>query len=197
MFVASARTGATAMNERQVALNLSLSSSGRRDASSPGGDAGAECDEDARHRFEAALRAEEASEQPAALPPSSPAPASLLRHDLDAGSPPRRDLALLRAALAGLFVGDRRDGRRQTAMQIADDLLPGVLVTVYEAGGAWVADFVCSDDDSRQLLCAQAGSQVREMARRCARPVGWRVMAADERDPRLREFWAEPDEGAP
>jgi hypothetical protein len=188
------------MSERHVGLDLSTGAFDMRGSSTPHEDARAGSDAEARRQFEAALHASEDGDDaaPASLPP--PALASLLkRAPASAASRAsttaavKRDLALLRTTLSGLFVGDGRGGRRQAAMQLAADILPGVTVTVYEDGGAWVADFVCADDDAREQLCAEADPLVREMAEHCARRSGWRVMTDDEEDLRLREFWADPN----
>jgi len=180
------------MSERPVTLNLSTSSSRMRGSStSQEQQRHAGTDEDARRQFEAALQAADVAPQQAPAPQAATL-SSLLQHTLPSRPQPKRDLSLLRSTLAGLFVGDGHGGKRQTGMQLADDILPGVVVTVYEDGGAWIADFVCANDDSRDLLCNEAEPLVQEMAQTCARRTGWRVMTDDGDDLRLREFWADP-----
>ena len=180
------------MSERPVTLDLSTSSSGMRDSSMSQDRPRAGTDEEARRQFEAALQdAEDAPNDPP-IPAQAPTLSSLLQRAVPSDARPKRDLALLRSTLSGLFVGDGHGGKRQTGMQLSDDVLPGVVVTVYEDGGAWVADFVCANDDSRDLLCAEAQPMAQEMADTCARRAGWRVMTDDSDDLRLREFWADP-----
>jgi hypothetical protein len=89
--------------------------------------------------------------------------------------------------VAQLFVGDGHSGRREARLQLAEDLLPGVTVAVFEERGDCVAEFVCSDERSRTTLSNGAEVMAQELANRLGRSAVWRVMTDDNEDLRLVE----------
>lgn len=180
------------MSERSLNLNLSTSSSGLRGSLTSGNQARAGADAHAQAQFEKALQAGEKSASEAQQPSSMAAVSSLLQQTATRSAPAKRDLTALRSTLASLFVDDGSHGKRQAGMQLAEDVLPGVTVMVYEDEGAWIADFTCTHDDSRHLLYGEAPAMAQEMANACHRRTAWRVMTDDEDDLCLREFWADP-----
>ena len=72
-------------------------------------------------------------------------------------------------------------------MELKDDVLPGVSVSVYEDEGRVVADFVCANERSRERACAMAPELAAQLAQRLDRPTRVRVSTDDPEDPRLAE----------
>jgi hypothetical protein len=84
-------------------------------------------------------------------------------------------------------------GRRQVRVDLKDDVLPGVSVSVYDEEGRCVAEFVCANARSRERLCAMAPELAAQLADSLGRPARVRVSADDPEDPCL----AETDAAAP
>lgn len=155
----------------------------------------ADTDEETQQKFQAPLRDTQEQEAPAV--PASLVEVSLLslwQQAVGTRAKPIRtpQLSRLRHLLASLFVGDGVSGPREVRMKLCDDVLPGVTLSIFEEGGAWVADFVCCNDSSRRLLCEEGALMVQEMADILGRQARWRVMTDDGEDLRLAHFWAEP-----
>ncbi len=90
-------------------------------------------------------------------------------------------------------MADGSQGRRQVRVELKDDVLPGVSVSVYEDGGRVIADFVCANETSRERLAAMARPLAEQLADSLARPTRVRVGTDDPEDPCL----AETDADAP
>ena len=98
----------------------------------------------------------------------------------------------LRQAAGRLMVGDGSSGRREVRIDLKDEILPGVTVSVYEDQGRLVADFVCASEPSREKLCACAPALAGELAGSLNRAVLVRVCTDDPEDPCPLEAAADP-----
>lgn len=146
--------------------------------------------------------AREADATPVALPvspsgvfgarmPDAPALRDRARdpdHQSDSASLGRR----IGEAVERLMVGDGRNGNRQVRMDLKDDLLEGVSVTVQELDGRLQVDFACAVESSRLRLKSAAPGQARELASRLARDVLLRIHTGNESDEHLLEVAAQP-----
>lgn len=99
-----------------------------------------------------------------------------------------RDLG---SSVERLLVGDGSSGRREARLDLADDLLPGVSVSVFEEAGRVVAAFVCANETSRERLAACAATLASELAQALSRSTLVRVTTDDPDDPCLLEAPAE------
>ena len=99
--------------------------------------------------------------------------------------------AALAQALQGsaeqLLVADGSQGRRQVRVELKDEVLPGVSVSVYEAEGRVVADFTCASETSRERLASLARPLAGQLAESLGRPTRVRVATDDPEDPCLTE----------
>lgn len=86
-----------------------------------------------------------------------------------------------------LMVGDGRSGNRQVRMELKDDHLPGVTVSIEECEGRLQVDFICRVESSRLQLNEALPELASTLAQRLARDVLMRVQTDDEEDPRLIE----------
>jgi hypothetical protein len=187
------------MVDRRIDLNVSVPDYKAGDLASGLGGSGAQprkdADPGARDRFEQAMRAgEPAQAQSAALPanpfalfglrPAAPAPAP-------AGPPPAWS-GEVGQAVERLMVGDGSSGNKQVRMELKDDVLPGVTVTVQELEGRCQVDFICAVEESRLRLVAAVPAQAPLLAQRLDRPVLLRVQTDDDADPCLFEVAASP-----
>lgn len=164
-------------------------------------------DEADRERFERALQRD--AGRPAADGPSSgrvadspfslfgataPQPAS---QTTEAGG--RRGespLSGLDGLLDRLMVGEGGHGGKMVRMALADDLLPGVSISISEAEGGWLVLCECSNDDNRERLCARVRELASEMANRLKRETVWRITTDDPEDLRPVEARAAPGGGS-
>lgn len=121
--------------------------------------------------------------QPAQMP-ATPVPV----READTASLGRR----IGDAVERLMVGDGRHGNRQVRMDLKDDLLEGVSVTVQELDGRIQVDFACAVEYSRLRLNQAAPDQARELATRLSRDVLLRIHTGDESDEHLLEVVAQP-----
>lgn len=131
-------------------------------------------------------------DEPPVAPPAAPSPFSLFgAARADAPAPADATSQALAQALQGsaeqLLVADGRQGRRQVRVELKDDVLPGVSVSVYEDGGRVIADFVCANETSRERLAAMARPLAEQLADSLARPTRVRVGTDDPEDPCLTE----------
>ena len=86
-----------------------------------------------------------------------------------------------------MLVGDGGSGRREVRLDLKDEVLPGVTLSVYEDAGRLVAAFVCASEASRETLTRCAQTLADELAQSLARPVLVRVSTDDPDDPCLLE----------
>jgi hypothetical protein len=88
----------------------------------------------------------------------------------------RQDLQNL---VGRLMVGDGSSGAggRMLMMDISDEILPGVTVSVYDDAGAWVAEFRCREEAPFCLLAQRASSMASKLADELGQDAVWRVMA--------------------
>lgn len=99
-----------------------------------------------------------------------------------------RDLG---SSVERLLVGDGSSGRREARLDLADELLPGVSVSVFEEEGRVVAAFVCASEASRERLATCAATLASELAQALSRSTLVRVTTDDPDDPCLLEAAAE------
>lgn len=192
------------MTERRIDLNLGNSGGlGFEQGASAGSGERREASSDDRQRFQAALAPAPASPAAGAAqtaPGVVPSPFALFAAP---AAPTAPAAAPAGGALpAGwhdlcerLMVGEGGSGQ-VVRIELADDALPGVSVSVGEEDGAWLISFECKNDDSRERLCRDAAPLAGEMAARLQRAVLWQVMTDDPEDRRLFEYRSS-EEGAP
>ncbi|MEN4920214.1 hypothetical protein ABE485_16200 [Achromobacter spanius] len=181
--------------DRRIGLETAISQGSWNAANSDGQAAGRQASDADRQAFEQAMSQGEADAPPA--PPAASSPFALF----GAGAPvaaagAEGQSAALAQALSDtagqLLVADGSQGRRQVRIELKDDVLPGVSVSVYEDEGRLVADFVCAHEGSRERLCAMAPDLAAQMAASLDRPTRVRVATDDPEDPRLAETDAQP-----
>jgi hypothetical protein len=91
-----------------------------------------------------------------------------------------------------LMVDDGQHGNRQVRMELKDDVLPGVTVSIQELDGRLQVDFICTNEASRLRLNAAASVQARTLAERLHREVLLRVQTDDVDDACLVEAFGWP-----
>lgn len=176
--------------DRRIGLETAISQGTRNAAHSDGQAAGRQASDADRQAFEQAM-----SQGDADAPPEQPAaasPFSLFGAGASAAASgalgQSEALAQALSETAGqLLVADGSQGRRQVRVELKDDVLPGVSVSVYEDEGRVVADFVCANESSRERLCAMAPELASQLAQSLGRPARVRVSTDDPEDPRLAE----------
>jgi hypothetical protein len=87
-----------------------------------------------------------------------------------------------------LMVGNGSSGNRQVRIDIQDDQLPGVTLTVQQIDGRLQVDFVCSVDVSRLHLNRAAPDLAAQLAERLSQDVLIRVQTDDDEDLCLYEI---------
>ena len=179
---------------RQVGLDLSSPNlgahAGNGYARGDGGLSG-QPDPRARDNFEQALHATQSRED--AQSPAAQASNPFALFGSVAAAPPAADRALsrqLNESLQRLMVDDAVAGGKQVRMELAEDVLPGVTVTIQEKEGRVQVDFICAAEASRLRLNAALPEQAPLLAERLRRDVLLRVQADDEDDPCLFELAA-------
>lgn len=188
------------MSERRVEAGVHAGTQLFREADAGmkgNGGAQTQPDEQDRARFEQAMSAEPEPAQmqaktSAAAPPVSP---FALFGAAAAPSPqpaaPSFNLQDAQSLINRLMVS--QDGSAaQVRMELNEEHLPGVTAAVYEDGGLLTVDFICRNENSRQLLNQSSAALVQEMAENLNRPVVWRVMTDDEEDLCLHEVQGTP-----
>lgn len=182
--------------DRSIHLDISLANLGARMGEDLGKRQGMprEPDEQARRQFEQALAgagdAAARSADAGADAPRMPQPFELFARTHAHPQQARPRLEGLEQALEGLMVGEGGGGGRQVRMELKEDLLPGVTVTLQELEGHLQIDFFCALESSRLRLNEAAFDETAGMARRLRRDVLMRVQTDDEDDPRLYEVLA-------
>jgi hypothetical protein len=166
------------MTERPISLDLRMPSSRSESGPQSGMGTPTQPGDDSRARFAQAMKA-------ADLAPPAAAPAeAALSHPMGlfggAASATSAQAAvnpgvldLLRQSVGGLQIGQEQ---RSVRMDLADDLYPGVSVSVFEDAGAWVAEFRCTEADSFQSLATPAQDMARQLANDLGRDAVWRVI---------------------
>ena len=81
----------------------------------------------------------------------------------------------LREMVGRLLVDDSGNGSLR--IDIADDVMPGVAVSVREDAGAWLAEFHCRVEASFIRLAEPAQEMARALAAALSRDAVWRVVA--------------------
>lgn len=119
-------------------------------------------------------------------PVSAPAAGAAPGADPAASVPSALSRSLAEAA-DRLLVGDGGNGRNEVRIDLKDEVLPGVTVSVYEDEGRLVAAFVCASENSRERLNACARALADELAESLKRAVLVRVTTDDPEDPCLHE----------
>lgn len=191
------------MTDRRIGLDTAVPQ-GMPGSSTQYGAGGAgvrgEASKDDRQAFQQAMSSEPAGTPAEAAPADVPRPFALFgafsspAPALAAGAAPvPGDLSRdLQQAAGRLLVGDGSSGRREVRIDLKDEVLPGVTVSVYEDQGRLVADFVCASEPSREKLCACAPTLASELAGSLNRAVLVRVCTDDPEDPCPLEASANP-----
>ncbi|MEC4720723.1 flagellar hook-length control protein FliK [Noviherbaspirillum sp. CPCC 100848] len=176
------------MTERRIEAGIHAGAQLFREAGAGGADKGgtpAEPNQQDRSRFEQAMHAPSPSEPQAPAPATAPpSPFSLFGAVAPAPSlppAPRSGFPDAAGLLQRLMVS--RDGENaQVRMELDEDHLPGVTVSLYEDKGLLTVEFVCRNEEPRRLLNQAAAALAQEMADNLNRPVIWCVMTDDEED---------------
>lgn len=176
--------------DRRIGLETAISQGTRTSANSDGHAAGRQASDADRQAFEQAMSQGDADAPPA--PPAASSPFALFGSGARATAPGGdcQSEALAQAlseTAEQLLVADGSQGRRQVRVELKDDVLPGVSVSVYEDEGRMVADFICANESSRERLCAMAPELAAQLAESLDKPTRVRVGTDDPEDPCLAE----------
>ncbi|MFD4840249.1 hypothetical protein ACFWP0_22305 [Achromobacter sp. NPDC058515] len=176
--------------DRRIGLETAISQGARTLANSDGQTAGRQASDADRQAFEQAMSQGDADAAPA--PPAASTPFSLFGAGARAAAPGGDGQAealaqALSESAEQLLVADGSQGRRQVRVELKDDVLPGVSVSVYEDEGRTVADFTCASERSRERLCAMAPELAAQLAQSLDKPTRVRVSTDDPEDPCLAE----------
>jgi hypothetical protein len=179
--------------DRRIGLETAVPQNTGSLAQPDGHAAGRQASDADRQAFEQAMSG--GDPDPKSEAPGTPSPFSLFGPARSAAPGPQREgawnageLAVALSESAGqLMVTDGSQGRRQVRVELKDDVLPGVAVSVYEDGGRIVADFVCANERSRELLCGMAPELAAQLAASLGQPTRVRVSTDDPEDPCLVE----------
>ena len=177
------------MSERPVTLDLSVTAGdvGLRDMATPRERQAANQGDVSRFAAALAGGAPADAEAPSVLPEG---PMALLAGASRSPSTTATLAPLLSGVVSQLMVGDGSTSARSTRMTLSDDVLPGVVVAVYEEAGAWVAEFACSEDASYRLLAEAATDLAYRLAAELARDAVWRVKTDPEDETMTVEAFA-------
>jgi hypothetical protein len=184
------------MTERRVALDTALTQGMPDLAHSDTGNTRRDSTDSDRKTFEQALARNDGStdqvKAPSADLPQVAGPFALFggpaaSEQRDTKSTPNGLTEGLAQAADRLLVGDGSSGRREVRIDLKDEVLPGVTVSVYEDEGRLVAAFACSSESSRETLNGCAQPLADELARSLSRPTLVRVTTDDPEDPCLYE----------
>jgi hypothetical protein len=102
--------------------------------------------------------------QPATVPEPPPAMQSELLSDL------------MQNMVQQLMVSDGSQSFRRVRMELADDVMPGVVLTLAEEQGLLVAEFTCRQDSAYLRLSQPAQSLASQLASTLERDTVWRVV---------------------
>lgn len=108
---------------------------------------------------------------PSQRPPAAaePGPSAMLEKTLD-------------QMASRLLVGDGSNGRRGVQIQLDSALLPGVVVDIFEEAGRLLTQFTCSNESSRERLCAGATWMATSLSQRLQQDVRIQVQTDDPED---------------
>ena len=178
--------------DRRIGLETAISQGTWTTANSDGQTAGRQASDADRQAFEQAMSQGDVDAAPASEPPAASSPFSLFGAGARAPAPgdDGQSEALAQAlseTAEQLLVADGSQGRRQVRVELKDDVLPGVSVSVYEEEGRTVADFTCANERSRERLCEMAPDLAAQLAESLDRPTRVRVGTDDPEDPCLAE----------
>lgn len=176
--------------DRRIGLETAISQGTRTMANSDGQAQGRQASDADRQAFEQAMSQGDVDAAPA--PPVASSPFALFGAGAlaPAAEPGGQSEALAQAlsdSAGRLLVADGSQGRRQVRVELKDDVLPGVSVSVYEDEGRTVADFTSSNERSRERLCAMAPDLAAQLAASLGQPTRVRVSTDDPDDPCLAE----------
>lgn len=132
---------------------------------------------------------------PAAGIPAIPVPPGLpIGHSGSAGGdqPAARLQHDLCACVERLLVSDDDAHHASVRIDLKDDALPGLSVSVHETEGRLVVCFVCSVDATRRAMEASLDALAHQLAGRLGRDVLMQVQTDDPDDLRLYEILAAP-----
>lgn len=179
--------------DRRIGLETAIPQGAGTLANSDGQTAGRQASDADRQAFEQAMSQGDAdAAPPAPQTPAASTPFSLFGAGARAvpadGDGQAGALAqALSDSAEQLLVADGSQGRRQVRVELKDDVLPGVSVSVYEDAGRTVADFTCASERSRERLCAMAPELAAQLADSLDKPTRVRVSTDDPEDPCLVE----------
>ena len=180
--------------DRRIGLETAIPQGMGTLSNSDGHAAGRQASDADRQAFDRAMSKSETEMAPA--PAAAPSPFSLFGAAAPGAAPAGCQAQGLARALSDsaeqLLVADGSNGRRQVRVELKDDVLPGVSVSVYEEEGRCVADFICANERSRERLCAMAPELAAQLAASLDRPTRLRVSTDDPEDPCLAETDAAP-----
>ncbi|MBS1196648.1 MAG: hypothetical protein H6R18_433 [Proteobacteria bacterium] len=187
--------------DRQVSLNLSIPNPNaqnlRNDIGGQNTDGRDAPDAETQERFAMAMANEKVAPQQTVANPMPP-PFSLYQTAVSPNLASYSEKSAGQAELASslseevdrLMVADGSNGNRQVRMDLKDDLLPGVTVTIQENEGRLQVDFICSIESSRLKLSRALPELANTLAQRLQRDVLMRVQTDDDEDPCLQEVLA-------
>lgn len=181
--------------DRRIGLDTAIAQ-GSGLAQSDGQAPGRQASDADRRAFEQAMG--QGGEAAPSDVPATPSPFSLFgagraEATQPADAPPQALADALLGSAEQLLVADGSQGRRQVRVELKDEVLPGVSVSVYEAEGRVVADFTCASEPSRERLASLARPLAEQLAESLGRATRVRVGTDDPEDPCL----AETDADAP
>ena len=179
------------MTERRINLDIGLPQGMPDLGQTHTGSPRREASDSDRQAFEQAL-AQEGAEPPvddssSDIPrPFALFPGAAPATEPSADAPPGLAQALSHAA-DRMLVGDGNSSRREVRLELKDEVLPGVTLSIYEEEGRLVAAFVCASETSRETLNRCAQTLADELAQSLARAVLVQVSTDDPEDPCLFE----------
>lgn len=175
--------------DRRIGLDTAIAQ-GSGLSQSDGQAAGRQASDADRRAFEQALAQD--GDDPRSAQSVAPTPFSLFgalsgQTSVPAEAPSQALAETLLGSAEQLLVADGSQGRRQVRVELKDEVLPGVSVSVYEEEGRVIADFVCASEPSRQRLAALVRTLAVQLAESLGRLTRVRVATDDPEDPCLTE----------
>ncbi len=153
---------------------------------------GSQASEQDRQAFERALAAGTPTPEPKtpatapfALFGAAPVPGT------PAAAPAPSALSDALAQCANQLLVAEEGGRREVRIELQDEVLPGVSLSVFEDEGRLVAAFTCANESSRERLVASAPALAAEMAASLSRATLVQVQTDDPDDRCLIEARAD------
>lgn len=148
--------------------------------------------------FSEALAPEDASDQDEAVP--MPTPFDLFGESkpvsgstAEVATPQSLSLIeLIVDTVQRLYVSRDGTDKRRISMDLADDVLPDVTLSVYEEDGRVVVDFECADERSHQALCDIFENLASEFANQIGRASRVYVRTDDSSAAHIRQADGDP-----